>query len=260
MVGKQGKNRTMLRSERHTEAMKLYLLRGDLDFHWLRPVDEAPWPWRGGVPVAQSWQEPSLTTSDEDDANEFLPVDCLPMNTGSDGPILSDYAKCVLEALLLPAGELWPVRVLGHRYWWFNCLARIDALDPDQTDADWDEVEGDWGSFRWISSPRTLEFRSEVVASAPVIFRVPEFPQGVLFGGEQLSQAIEEFGLTGFRLDSGVVVQRGWRERPCGFRFWRGVRRGEAGRGGAQAGLGSGGIGAAERATERWAIAALVLL
>ncbi len=192
-------------------------MRGDLDFHWLRPVDGVPWPWRGGVPVGLPWQEPSLTTSDRDEAGEFLPVDCLPMNTGSDGPILSDYARMVLEDLLLPAGEFWPVQVLGHQYWWFNCLASLDALDLARTDADWDEVEGEWGSFRWISVPRTLEFQADVVASAPAIFRVPEFPQGVLFGGEELSRAISEYDLTGFRMDLVWSSSGGGVTDPAGF-------------------------------------------
>ena len=85
------------------------------------------------------------------------------MNTGSDGPILSDFARNVLDDILSPAGEFWPVQVLGHQYWWFNCLASVNALDVDRTDADWDEVDGEWGSFRWISVPRALEFQTEVV-------------------------------------------------------------------------------------------------
>ena len=181
--------------------MNLHLLQGDLDFHWLRPAGGGLWPWRGGVPATLPWKEPRLTVSDDDCATSFLPVDCLAMNTGSDGPVLSSYARDVLEEALISAGEVWPVRVLKHRYWWFNCLACVDALDAERTDADWDEVEGEQGPFRWISAPRRLEFRTDAVASAPAVFRVPEFPHGVLFAGDKLSGTICKYNLIGFRMD-----------------------------------------------------------
>src|SRR3954468_24978238 len=130
--------------------MKVYLLRGDLDYHWLQPVEPSSWNWRGGAPVSFAWPEPELKLPNGSDREEFVPVDCLGVNAAADGPVLSAYAVARLAGLLRPAGELWPVRVLGHRYWWFNCLARLDALDLPQTEADWDVVGGDWGEFRWI--------------------------------------------------------------------------------------------------------------
>ena len=199
--------------------MKLYLLRGDLDFHWLRPADDATWQARGGVRVAVPWREPKLAPSTDETGTEFLPVDCLPMNTGCDGPILSGFAQDALAGLIGPAGEFWPVGVLGFRYWWFNCLATVDALDADSTDAEWSAVDGDWGEFRWITAPRRLAFRSVHVASAPAMFRVPEFPQGVLFVGDAVEQAVRLHGLTGFRLDLVWSSAEGGVRDPAGFGF-----------------------------------------
>lgn len=200
-------------------TMKLHLLQGDLDFHWLQPADGALWNCRGGVPVAVPWQAPRLLLSPDDAADEFLPVDCLSMNAGCDGPILSGYAREALGGLLAPAGEFWPVDVLGHRYWWFNCLATVEALDADRTDAEWDVVDGDWGQFRWITTPRQLAFLPMRVAAAPAVFRVPEFPQGALFVGDSIERAIEEYGLTGFKLDLVWSADEGGVRDPAGFGF-----------------------------------------
>src|SRR3954470_15001096 len=141
--------------------MKLYLLRGDLDYGWLQPVEPAAWRWRGGTPVSFKWQVPELGPLRTDGAHPFMAVDCLAMNTGCDGPILSEFAVQVLGRQLQQAGETWPVRVLGQRYWWFNCLASVEGLDPAKTDADWEMVDGEWGEFRWISLARQLAFKPE---------------------------------------------------------------------------------------------------
>lgn len=199
--------------------MKLYVVRGDLDFAWLQPAGEGDWSWRGGVPVSWAWREPEFTLPAETIQQGFLPVDCLAMNTGADGLILSDYARDKLHDLLSPAGEFWPVRVLGHRYWWFNCLARVDGLDPARTEADWGVVEGEWGEFRWITSPRRLAFRVHSVRAAPTMFRVPEFPQGFLFGRESLERAVQTHRLTGFRFDLVWRESTGGVCDPPGFGF-----------------------------------------
>src|SRR4051812_12123114 len=99
--------------------MKLYLLRGDLDYHWLQPGEPGVWHWRSGAPISAEWRVPELRLADGRESWPFVPVDCLAVNSGSDGPVLSDYAVGVLGDLLRSAGELWPVRVLGHQYWWF---------------------------------------------------------------------------------------------------------------------------------------------
>jgi hypothetical protein len=199
-----------------TWGMRVYVLRGDLDYHWLQPSEEAGWSWRGGVPVSFPWREPSFTLLDEDES-EFVPVDYLSMNTGCDGPILSDFARGVLADVMTPAGEFWPVTVLGRRYWWFNCLAQADALDLEATQAEWEVVRGDWGEFRWITLPRRLAFKREVVARAPAVFRVPQFPQGVLFGTERLERAVVAHGLTGFKLDLVWSAEQGGVQDPAGF-------------------------------------------
>ena len=144
--------------------MNVFLVRGDPDFCYIRPTDNETWHWRSGVPVPLPWLEPSLTVSSESSNEEFLAVDCLPMDTGADGPIISDFARQVLELLLSPVGEFWPVRVLDRRYWWFNCLSCVNALDRAYTDAEWESVSGHWGEFRWITTVRRLAFRPTVAA------------------------------------------------------------------------------------------------
>jgi hypothetical protein len=198
-------------------AMKLFLVRGDLDFHWLRPAGNDGWSWRGGVPVSWAWTEPNLTVSEA--GAEFLAVDCLPMNTGCDGLILSGFARSVLGEMLRPAGEFWPVRVQGREYWWFNCLASVDALDPSGTEADWEEVSGDWGSLRWIATTRRLGFRAGAVRQAPPMFRIPEFPQGSLFASELLERTVERHRLTGFRFDLVWSSEAGGVPDPPGLGF-----------------------------------------
>ena len=141
------------------------------------------------------------------------------MNTDGDGPLISRYARDGLGSLLAGAGEFWPVEVLGHEYWWFNCLTTADALDLAETDAEWGEVAGDWGGLRWIITPRRLAFRPEVVAAAPMAFRVPEFPHGALFVGEAVQQAVLGRGLTGFRLDLVWSSDAGGVRDPAGFGF-----------------------------------------
>ena len=201
-------------------GMRLHLLQGDLDFHWLRPADDVLWEWRGGTPVIGPWVVPRLALYADDPAtDDFLPVDCLPMNTGCDGPILSSYARKVLEDLLGSAGEFWPVKVLDHDYWWFNCLASQDALDLEGTDAEWAVVDGAWGSFRWITMPRRLSFRPELVATGPAMFRVSEFPHGALFVRDVIEQAIVRHGLTGFKLDLVWSSEEGGVKDPAGFGF-----------------------------------------
>ena len=202
--------------EEQTWTMKVYVLQGDPDYHWLRPCEVADWNWRGGVPIAFAWKEPSLQLADED-GSEFVGVDCFAMNTGADGPILGDYARRALQQLIGAAGEFWPVRVLGHRYWWFNCLAQVDALDPDATEADWEAVSGEWGEFRWITLPQRLAFRREALERAPAIFRVPQFPQGVLFVRDAFARGISRQKLTGFKLDLVWSEEEGGVRDPAGF-------------------------------------------
>ena len=179
--------------------MRLSLIRSDLAFTLLRAVPEGSWRWRGGVPVAEPWEVPLLVG--EEDGQAFVPVDCFTMNTGSDGLILSEFARSVLDSTLSSIGEFWPVRVQDHSYWWFNCLACVDALDRAGTDADWGLVEGAWGSFRWITTTRRLAFEASAVQLAPAMFRVPEYPQGVLFCGDALSEVVTGHELTGFQFD-----------------------------------------------------------
>ncbi len=180
--------------------MRLYLVRGDLAFSLLQPIPDAGWQWRGGVPAALPWEAPYLIPLGGEDA-EFIEADCFSLNTGTDGFIVSEFARAKLDALLSPAGEFLPIRVCGRPYWWFNCLVAVEALDRDQTEADWGLVEGDWGSFRWITSTRRLAFDPARLAAVPAMFRIPEYPQGVLFATRGLEEAVEQNELTGFRFD-----------------------------------------------------------
>lgn len=199
--------------------MRVHLVRGDPAFGWLRPVRDELWNWRGGAPVSWPWEEAEFAVASENAAAEFVAVDCLIMNTGVDGLIVSEFARSRLDALLSTAGEFWPVRVLGHQYWWFNCLACIDALDRQRTDADWSVVEGDWGAFHWITTTRRLAFRASRLKSAVAMFRVPEYPQGALFGSGALEEAVERHQLTGFRFDPVWSSEGGGVTDPPGVGF-----------------------------------------
>ncbi len=183
-----------------TEAMRLFVVRSDRAFTLLRPVSEALWRWRGGAPITDTWTGSELTVS-EGAEGDFIGVDCLELISGADGFILSEFAREKLDELLSGAGEFWPVTVVGRPYWWFNCLASVDALDRERTDADWNVVRGDWGSFSWITTTRRLAFDRSHILSAPAVFRVAEYPQGVLFATEALVSAVKRHELTGFRLD-----------------------------------------------------------
>jgi hypothetical protein len=197
--------------------MMLYLLREDLDFGLLRSVDDTPELLHGGVPVTILWKDPILAAAAS--SEQFVPVDCLSLNAGIDGPILSNYARYVLNDILLSAGQWLPVMAHGYQYWWFNCLAYVDALDIERTEAEWDEVSGKWGSYRWISVPRALEFKADMVASAPAMFRVRQFPRGVLFVNETFCRAVAQYELVGFRIDKVWSSIDGAVRNPPGFEF-----------------------------------------
>lgn len=198
--------------------MLLSLIRGDPAFSMLRPVHESMWQARGGMPVAEPWEEVEFTRVDGA-AGEFIAVDCLTMNTGADGFLVSEYARATLGPLLTEVGDFWPVRVFGQPYWWLNCMALVEALDRQNTDADWSVVSGDWGSFSWISTTRRLSFRLSRLRRAPVMFRIPEYPQGVLFARDELRSAVERHGLTGFRFDLVWSAREGGVLDPAGIGF-----------------------------------------
>lgn len=170
------------------------------------------------MPVIQPWEEVEFTRVDGA-ADDFIAVDCLTMNTGADGFLVSDYARTMLGPLLTEVGDFWPVRVLGQPYWWLNCMALIEALDRQNTDADWSVVSGDWGSFSWIATTRRLSFRPSRLKRAPVMFRIPEYPQGVLFAQEALRSAVERHELTGFKFDLVWSATGGGVLDPAGIGF-----------------------------------------
>ena len=184
----------------------------------LRPARDHSWDVRGGVAVPKPWAEIEFTLADGL-LDDFIAVDCLAINTGTDGFLVSDYAREVLAPLLTKAGEFWRVRVLGQPYWWLNCMALIEALDRKKTDADWSEVGGEWGSFSWISTTRRLAFRTSRLRRAPLLFRIPEYPQGVLFAQEALQNAVVAHGLTGFRFDPVWSTESGGVLDPAGLGF-----------------------------------------
>ena len=198
--------------------MRLFLVSGDPAFSMLQPVQECAWHARGGLAVSEPWEEVDFTTLDDTPA-DFIAVDCLTMNTGADGFLVSAFARDILAPLLKDGGEFWPVRVFGVRYWWLNCLAQVEALDRERTDADWSVVHGIWGSFSWITTTRRLAFRPSQVKRAPFLFRVPEYPQGVLFAGDALQAAVKFHGLTGFKFDLAWSVGEGGVVNPAGAGF-----------------------------------------
>ena len=176
--------------------MFISILRGDFALGMVEAASGDIWQAPGGTFI-QKWKEPSLIKVGF--ANEeFIAADCLIMNTGADGVVLSNYAFEVLTPLLATAAQLLPVRVMGHPYWWLNCIALTDCLDLQSIDVDWCEVSGNWGSSKWISGTRRLEFQLTQLEKAPTLFRVPEFPQGMLFAKEEFRSVVKKNGLTGF--------------------------------------------------------------
>lgn len=207
-----------LRGRRRTGAMRLFLTRSDLAFTLLRAVPEGSWQWRGGVSAADGWKVPQLVSADGNE-DAFIPVDCFTLSTGSDGLILSEFGRARLGDLLGSAGEFLEVKVFERSYWWFNCLACTDAIDRRSTDADWGLVEGEWGSFRWITTTRRLGFRTDALQHAPMLFRVPEYPQGALFGRDEFLDAVERHCLTGFQFDLVWTSEGGGALNPPGISF-----------------------------------------
>ncbi len=170
------------------------------------------------MPVAEPWDEIEFTRLDEG-AGEFIAADCLTMNTGADGFLVSAFAREVLAPLLKEGGEFWPVRVLGLPYWWLNCMALAEVMDREKTDADWSVVEGAWGSFSWITTTRRLAFRASGLKRAPLLFRIPEYPQGVLFARDELRSVVAAHGLTGFQFDLVWSAGEGGVLHPAGVGF-----------------------------------------
>jgi len=182
----------------------------------LQPVPECAWIARGGIAVSEPWEELELAPV-EGEPDDFVAADYLAMNTGADGFLVSAFARGVLSPLLGEGSEFWPVRVLGRPYWWLNCMATVAALDRAETDADWSVVEGAWGSFSWITTTRRLAFDAGKLEGAPLLFRLPEYPQGILLARAEFIEAIEEAGLTGFRFDLIWSTSAGGVEDPPGF-------------------------------------------
>ena len=96
--------------------------------------------------MSEPWEEVDFITADDAPA-DFIAVDCLTINTGADGFLISAFARDVLKPLVKNGCEFLPVHVFGVRYWWLNCLVQVEALDRERTDADWSVVDGIWGSF-----------------------------------------------------------------------------------------------------------------
>lgn len=168
--------------------------------------------------MSEPWEEIEFALADGE-VSDFIAVDCLTINTGTDGFLISEHARQVLAPLLTKVGEFWRVWVLDQPYWWLNCMALIEALDRKKTDADWSEVSGEWGSFSWISTTRRLAFRASQLRQAPPLFRIPEYPQGILFAREALERAIRYHGLIGFRFDPVWSTEAGGVLDPAGFGF-----------------------------------------
>ena len=80
-------------------------------------------------------------------------------------------------------------------------------------------VDGAWGSFSWITTTRRLAFRPSQLKNAPSLFRIPEYPQGVLFGRGELQAIVEAHGLTGFRFDLVWSASEGGVANPAGVGF-----------------------------------------
>ena len=195
--------------------MRLFHVGADHAFTMLRPVHKDAWQARGGTPVSKPWNEVDFTPVD-DAPEDFIEVDCLTMNTIADGFLLSTFARDVLAPSLKGGGEFWPVWIHGLRYWWLNCLAVEQALDRGKTDAEWSVVGGAWGSFSWITTTRRLAFDQSRLQQMPLLFRIPEYPQGVLLAGDELLNLVESHQLTGFKFELVWSVEEGGTSNPAG--------------------------------------------
>ncbi len=194
--------------------MQVFLLRGDCDYHVLRPEDESFWLGRSGVASSGRWSIPRLIPYDDDraDAGPLLPVDALPLNAAADGLVMSERARRLLGPLLRSCGEFLPVYVLDESFWWFNCLRSIDALSAGTT-GEW--VEG--GGERFLALVHQLVFGADRVREAPPVFRVPELPAGYLFARQSFRDLVERCGLIGFQFDLVWSDSSGGVTRPPGF-------------------------------------------
>ena len=194
----------------------MFLLRGDCDYHILRPENESFWLGRSGVANTGSWVIPRLVPYDDDRRwpGPLLPIDALFLDTAADGLVLSERARRVLGPLLGQCGELLPVYVLDESFWWFNCLSRVEAL-TSATVGEW--VEG--GGERFLAAVHQLEFGAERIKTAPPLFRVPELPAGYIFARQSVSEMVERSGLAGFQFDLVWSDDQGGVASPPGFGF-----------------------------------------
>lgn len=171
-------------------AVGIFLFQGDVDFIGAggRPLDVNLVP---GVSQAIGWGVPEAVPYDVAD---FVLLDCVHMLSGGEFALLSERARSVLEPLLGEHGEFLPVRLLGHVYWWFNCLTVADCLSSDARGMDWASPA------RFFEPVSEWPFDGERVVAGPVVFRVPNVPVGELFVRDEIVAAVEAHELLGFDL------------------------------------------------------------
>lgn len=178
--------------------MKIYHLSGGPVQQTLYPINDFLWVGLSGKLNVTFPEIPQFCLSASEEASLFEPRDCLAFDAASDGVLISERAHKLLGKILMSSADFYSVDVLGLPYFWLNCFASFDALDHKLTVAEWHHVPG-FQSF--ILSASKMAFRSERLAKAPLIFRLPELPAGYLFACEEFCQKVVKYGLSGFQFE-----------------------------------------------------------
>ncbi len=108
-------------------------------------------------------------------------------------PVFSGRAVSVLRDLLEPCGELLPLISDVGEYFAFNILAKSEALDVENSEADFDPDAGKETAF----SIDRFEFHEDKIGEH-AIFRLREFP-AYEFVTDTFKQRVDDAGLNGMQ-------------------------------------------------------------
>jgi hypothetical protein len=170
----------------------IYQLRPDVDrFRWLTLVEEQEFNLLHDLPdgpTTGSWR-PLAAEWIADDLNSGKPTSDFP--TLGSTPVFSQRAVDALIDVLVPHGELLPLRVPDGSFYIYNATHVIDALDEERSEL----VRFSSGRVMHVAS---YAFKTDVV-QGEAIFKVPQL-RGTVFVSNGFSQRIREADLSGFAL------------------------------------------------------------
>jgi hypothetical protein len=175
-----------------TAVASIFELRPDVErFQWLTLVDEQEFNLLHDLPdgpVADSWR-PLVAEWIEDDLNTGKPRSDYP--TLGSTPVFSQRAVDALIDVLVPHGELLPLRIADGSFYIYNVTHVIDALDEEQSEL----IRFSSGGVMRVVS---YAFKREVI-HGEIIFRVPQL-RATVFVSDGFSRRIREADLSGFSL------------------------------------------------------------